>query len=206
MCYQKPEIYAISYDYCIDYCAQDGENMTNTTILLILFALVSAACIHKKQENKLPPLKTVDSVDLQRYTGEWYEISRYPNRFQKDCPASKATYTTLPNGKINVLNECYDLEYNKVIRSVEGTAKVVDQRSFAKLKVTFFWPFYGDYWIIDLGKDYEYAVVGNPQRNYLWILSRSPEISAGTYSHILENIKKNGYDPENLIRRVNSGA
>jgi len=174
--------------------------------LLIIFAgLFMAACVPGDDFGRAT-LDTVERVDLERYMGKWYEIARYPNRFQRDCPASKATYTLLPNGKVEVLNECYDREYQHVLRSVKGTARVVDPESKAKLKVTFFWPFSGDYWIIDLGDDYEYAVVGHPDRKYLWILSRSPEMSQQLYDRITERLQIKGYDPDRLIRRNGSGG
>jgi apolipoprotein D and lipocalin family protein len=152
-----------------------------------------------------PPPETVQYVDLERYAGEWYEIARYPNRFQQNCPASKATYSLLPNGKVKVLNECWDRGYRKVLRSVTGKARVVDAQSNARLKVTFFWPFSGDYWIIGLGDDYEYAVVGHPDRKYLWILSRNPEMEEELYGRISDDLKKQGYDPARLIRRKQEG-
>ena len=96
------------------------------------------------------PLPVVPYVDLKRYTGTWYEIARYPHRFQEGCVGSKATYTLRDDGKISVLNECYDKTFTGKIRSAKGKAWVVDKKTNAKLKVSFFWPFSGDYWIIDL--------------------------------------------------------
>lgn len=154
----------------------------------------------------MKPLATVDHVDLNRYLGEWYEIARYPNRFQQDCPASKATYSPRPDGRIDVLNECYDLNYRQVLRAVRGTARVVDRQSNAKLKVTFFWPFSGDYWIIDLAEDYRYAVVGHPERKYLWILGREQRMEEAIYQQILGRLAAQGYDPAKLLRRANSGG
>ena len=149
----------------------------------------------------MKPLATVPHVDLNRYLGEWYEISRYPNRFQKGCAASKATYSLRPDGRIEVLNECYDRDYQQVLRTARGTARVVDRESNAKLKVTFFWPFSGDYWIIDLGENYQYAVVGHPDRKYLWILSREKNMDEDLYKQILTRLKEQDYDPAKLIRR-----
>ena len=119
------------------------------------------------------PLTTVDHVDLQRYVGKWYEIARYPNRFQRKCQSdTTATYTLREDGKVQVANACR--EKDGTMTTANGTAKVVDPKTNAKLKVTFFWPFYGDYWILGLGPDYQYAIVGEPDRKYLWILSRTP--------------------------------
>lgn len=145
------------------------------------------------------PLEVVEHVDLNRYTGKWFEIARYPNRFQKDCATdTTATYTLRKDGKIEVVNSCMRKDHK--LKSARGTAKVVDPRTNAKLKVTFFWPFYGDYWIIDLDSDYRYAVVGDPGRRYLWILSRTPHMDETEYQKILTNIRDAGYDPERLMK------
>ena len=96
-----------------------------------------------------------------------------------------------------MLNEC---RRNGKVKQAKGKAKVVDKKSGAKLKVTFFWPFYGDYWIINLGKDYEYAVVGTPNRKYLWILSRTPNMDDKLFSQLIESAKSQGFDVNNLIK------
>lgn len=146
-----------------------------------------------------PPLEVVPSVDLNRYAGTWYEVARYPHRFQKDCAASKATYTVQPDGTVRVKNECRKGAPGGETKSVEGKAWVTDPATNAKLKVRFFWPFSGDYWIIDLGKDYEYAVVGHPSRKYLWVLSRAPRMDDAVYAGILDRLRRQQYDTERLI-------
>jgi apolipoprotein D and lipocalin family protein len=144
-------------------------------------------------------LRAVDGVDLKRYSGTWYEIARYPNRFQRDCHAdTKAEYTLRKDGKVQVVNSCRQKDGKT--KTARGTAKVADTRTNAKLRVTFFWPFYGDYWVIGLSPDYRYAIVGEPKRKYLWILSRTPEIDETTYQEIVKQIRAAGYDPERLIK------
>ena len=146
-----------------------------------------------------PPLRTVDSVDLSRYTGTWYEIARYPNRFQRDCHSdTTAGYTLRKDGKVQVVNSCRQKDGK--IKTARGTAKIADKTTNAKLRVTFFWPFYGDYWVIGLDSDYRYAIVGEPRRKYLWILSRTPEMDGTTYEQIVEQIRAASYDPEKLIK------
>jgi apolipoprotein D and lipocalin family protein len=145
-----------------------------------------------------PPLQTVAHVDLKRYIGLWYEIGRYPNSFQKGCLDSTALYTARPDGEIDVVNSCRD-EQDGRLREAKGRAWVVDNTSNARLKVTFFWPFRGDYWIIELGREYEYAVVGTPNRKYLWILSRTPEMHPEVLAKILENVEKHGFVRDNLL-------
>lgn len=165
--------------------------------MTIPLLLVQSCVSQQKQGAAL--LETVPFVDLTRYTGKWYEISRYPHRFQEGCVGSRATYTLRDDGKIAVLNECFEGSFSGKLRDAKGTAKVVDKKSNAKLKVSFFWPFYGDYWIIDLGKEYEYAVVGHPDRTYLWILSRTKKIDEVLYQEILGRIAAKGYDVKKLI-------
>jgi apolipoprotein D and lipocalin family protein len=148
----------------------------------------------------LPPLQTVSRVELERYMGKWYEIASFPQWFQKGCVASTATYSLRNDGKVNVLNECRDKTLDGKRRDAKGKAWVIDRQSNAKLKVSFFWPFSGDYWIVDLGPDYEYAVVGHPKRTYLWILSRKPRMDAGTYEGILQRLKAQHYDLSPLKR------
>jgi apolipoprotein D and lipocalin family protein len=144
------------------------------------------------------PLETVAHVDLDRYVGKWYEVARYPNRFERECDRNVTAEYTKQSGRILVVNSCLKAD-GKVKRS-EGHAKVQDEPTNAKLAVTFFWPFYGQYWVIDLGQNYEYAVVGEPSRKYLWILSRTNSISEETYSEITGRLAAKGYDPTKLLR------
>jgi apolipoprotein D and lipocalin family protein len=150
----------------------------------------------------LPPLQTVFSVDLNRYMGTWYEIAAFPQWFQKGCAASKATYTLREDGDVTVLNQCSDKTLDGKARQAKGKAWVVDSKSNAKLKVRFFWPFSGAYWIIDLGANYEYAVVGHPNRNYLWILSRTPYMDPAVYEGILGRLKNQHYDINRLKKTL----
>jgi apolipoprotein D and lipocalin family protein len=144
--------------------------------------------------NDLPELKTVAHVDLRQYLGTWYEIASFPQRFQKGCVASKAIYSLRDDGDIRVINECSNETLDGKLRSNEGKAWVTDKESNSKLRVQFFWPFSGAYWIIDLGKNYEYAVVGHPDRDYLWILSRKTSLRPEVYEGILQRLREQHYD------------
>ena len=146
-----------------------------------------------------PPLEVVPSVDLSRYVGRWYEIASFPTWFQKGCVESTAEYRLRPDGDIDVLNQCRKGP-DGALDSASGRAWVADPATNAKLQVQFFWPFRGDYWIIDLGRDYDYAVVGHPSRDYLWILSRAPQMDAGRYERVLERLRQQGYDVSRLVR------
>jgi apolipoprotein D and lipocalin family protein len=168
-------------------------------IPITLLLLNGIGCVNMSKQTS-PPLSVVPYVDINRYTGIWYEIARYPHSFQEGCVGSKATYTLRDDGKISILNECYEETFNGKIRSAKGKAWVVDKGTNAKLKVSFFWPFAGDYWIVDLGKNYEYAVIGHPKRKYLWILSRTREIEGDVYEAILSRLKDKQYDTSRLIK------
>ena len=166
---------------------------------LIFMSLLLSSC-KTMDQNNMKPLETVNFVDINRYIGEWYEIARYEHRFQKGCVGSKATYSLRDDGKITVVNECFEKSFSDNIRSAKGKAWVVDKQSNAKLKVSFFWPFSGDYWVIDLGENYEYAVVGHPGRKYLWILSRTPEMDENVYNEILARLENQDYDTTKLFK------
>jgi apolipoprotein D and lipocalin family protein len=166
-------------------------------LLLLLLPLAADA-----RAEKLPPLRTVPHVDLTRYMGTWYDIASFPQRFQKGCTGTVATYTLRPDGTVEVLNRCARGALDGKVTAAKGRAKVVDRTTNAKLKVSFFWPFWGDYWVIDLGQDYEYAVVGHPNRNYLWILSRTPTMAPEVYEGILERLKQQHYDTTRLVRTL----
>lgn len=172
-------------------------------LVLGALALMLFGCAHRSENQ--PPLQTVAHVDLNRYLGTWYEIASFPQWFQKGCTATTATYSLRPDGQIDVLNACRKNSLDGKRDEAHGRAKVVDKISNAKLKVTFFWPFYGDYWVIDLGPDYEYAVVGHPSRDYLWILSRKPQMAPAVYEGILNRLKAQGYDLSRLQKTVQPG-
>lgn len=145
-------------------------------------------------------LTVVPHVDARRYAGTWHEIARYPNSFQKDCVCTTATYTLLEDGTLKVVNRCRAGSPDGKERSITGKAWVVDATTNAKLKVRFFWPFAGKYWIIQLADDYSYAVVGHPERTRLWILSRTPAMDEQTYAAILARLQQQGYEPGRLIK------
>lgn len=173
------------------------------SLLLLFAAAATSACATATTERLgLPPLQTVPKVNLLRYAGTWYEIASYPQRFQEGCTGTTATYTLRSDGKIRVVNRCRKGALDGKEDSVEGLARIVDNLSNAKLEVSFFWPFWGDYWIIDLGSDYEYAVVGHPGRDYLWILSRTPTLSDGVYQRIVDRLRVNGYAIDRLQKTL----
>ena len=147
-----------------------------------------------------PPLEVVDSVDVERYMGTWYEIARYPNWFEdEDCIATTATYTLLDSGRVQVVNRCREGAVDGPEQSIVGSARIADTETNAKLKVSFFGPFEGDYWIIDLDEDYQWAVVGEPSRRFLWVLSRTPTMDDALYEDITSRLPEKEYDPADLV-------
>jgi apolipoprotein D and lipocalin family protein len=146
----------------------------------------------------MPELKTVEYVDVVRYMGTWFEIAKFPQRFEKGLVGVTANYTLLPNGKVRVLNRGYEEDFNGKLETAKGKAWVVDTTTNAKLKVSFFWPFAGNYWVLELGKDYEYVVVGDESRKYLWILSRTPQMDEAVYNELLRRVQDKGFDISKL--------
>ena len=144
------------------------------------------------------PLDVVDGVDLQRFQGRWYEIARLPRATQIDCAGTTASYKLTSERDLVVTNECSVGGLNGVRRWVKASAKVTNAAVPAKLSVDF-GGFFGDYWIIDLDRDgYQYAVVGHPTRQYLWILSRNPTLDPPTLTPILERAAQKGFDTGRL--------
>ena len=167
--------------------------------VIVLFLVILASCAGKENIMK-NTLEVVPAVDLNKYIGTWCEIARYPNSFQKNCTATTATYSLREDAKIKVLNKARIRTIDGKEKSASGKAWVVDKKTNAKLKVQFFWPFRGDYWIIQLDKDYQWAVVGDPQRKNLWILSRTPEMDDDVYRKILHRLQEQGYNKDRLMR------
>jgi len=174
----------------------------NLKLALILnLALFLTAC-SSPQEKNLPELVTVNKVDLNKYTGLWYEVAKIPNSFQDQCAyGTTAEYKIDQDGDIIVTNSCYDDEGKLDV--AEGLAKVVDKNTNAKLEVSFvsflgIRPFWGDYWIIGLDENYQWAIVGTPGRKYGWVLSRTPSLPESTMQTIFEMLKSQHYNPDDF--------
>jgi apolipoprotein D and lipocalin family protein len=157
------------------------------------------------------PVRTVPFVDLDRYAGDWFEIARFPNRFQRQCVGDvRASYARRPDGRLDVVNRCRTADGQTEAR---GVARIVDEQSFAKVKVRFapawlsFLPLvWGDYWIIGLAPDYSWAVVGEPGREYLWILAREPRLDDKSVAAARAAALASGYDVERLVPTSHEGA
>lgn len=179
---------------------KQGPLYAGIAAALLGTALVWFATPARAGSGNTKPLQVVPSVDLNRYMGQWYEIARLPNRFQRDCVSNTtATYTLRPDGKITVLNQCRTAEGR--LKSAKGTARVANPNGpNSKLKVTFFWPFAGNYWIIGLDPEYRWALVGEPDRKYLWILSREPEMDEALFDRIVASAREQGYETDRLMK------
>jgi apolipoprotein D and lipocalin family protein len=181
--------------------------MTIKTCSLLVTLLIMLP-IHQKGVIAQVPIENtrpgvVDSVDLPRYCGLWYEIARIPNTFQTKCAGNvTAFYTQRPDGKIDVTNRCIGKQGKQY--EAKGIARVIDHTSNAKLQVSFvrilginlFW---GDYWVIGLDPNYQWAIIGHPKRSYGWILSRTPTITGEVQSNIEAILRQNGYDPTQFV-------
>lgn len=146
------------------------------------------------QKANAQTLQTIDTVDLIRYTGKWYEIASFPQKFQKGCCGTTAEYSLSEKGYIIVENRCFKDSLSGKPKYIKGKAYVDKNSGNAKLKVEFFKPFKGKYWIIELDSNYRYAAVGHPNRKYLWILSRTPQMEKEVYEKILSRLREKGFD------------
>ena len=171
-------------------------------VLLPLLAIVAIASTLSAQQ----PLRVAESVDLQRYAGKWYEIARLPNKFQDRCASDVvAQYTLRADSRIDVVNQCRNadggvVQSRGIARKGKSSNNAVLQVRFAPAILSFLPNVWGDYWIIAIGPDYTWSVVGTPSREYLWILSRTPAMSANGYAQAIEIAKGNGFDSTKLVK------
>lgn len=139
---------------------------------------------------------TIETLDVARFMGKWYEIARYDHRFEKDMTNVSATYTLLDNGRIEVLNAGYK---NGEYKEIKGKAKQPNPDDLGKLKVAFFLWFYSDYYILDIAPDYSHVIIGSSTDKYLWIMSREPVLPDNILSELIEKIRQRGYDTDKLV-------
>ena len=171
----------------------------------ILFMLASGGSpLAIAQVSEPPPVKTIATLDVPRYLGTWYEIAKFPNWFQKKCVSNtKAVYSLRADGNLKVLNSCKTA--NGDVSEAEGEARQIGPKDSPKLEVRFapawlsLFPFvWGDYWVIDLDPQYQVAAVSDPRREYLWILSRTPQLDPKVYDDILQRLKQQQFDVRKL--------
>ena len=178
----------------------------------LMIAVVLAAGIAAADVDGAHQVRTVPSVDLDRYAGSWFEVARFPNRFQTKCAGEvRAEYRRRDDGRIDVVNSCRTADGRETVAA--GVARTVDTKSSAQLKVRFapavlsFLPFvWGDYWIIGLAEDYSWAVVGSPDRQYLWILARTPRLDEERSAAARRVARANVFNVERLIEASHEGS
>ena len=166
-------------------------------ILLTLFAL---EC---KSQDMVKPDQTIKSdinFELQKFLGNWYEIARFDHSFERGLQGVTATYTLRKDGKIKVLNQGFKNSLNGILKTAVGKAKISSSQTPRNLKVSFFLNFYAPYNILELDENYQYVLIGSNSANYLWILSRTPQMDSNTYNKLIEKAKARGYDTNKLIR------
>jgi lipocalin len=163
----------------------------NATICLLL---LGTSC---QSNQKIMDVSTVNELDLQKYLGTWYEIARYNHKFERGLQGVTATYSMRDDGKIKVLNQGYKNSLEGELSRAVGKAKLTDEPG--KLKVSFFWIFYADYFVMELEENYQWALIGSKSDKYLWILSRTPQLDENVKNDILNRAKKRGYDISQLI-------
>ncbi len=168
---------------------------------LLMMALLFFGCTSNSQ--KMPvDVTTVKKLEVEKYMGTWYEIARFDHRFEHRLTGVTATYSLLPNGKIQVVNAGYKDSLQGKYTSANAKAKLPNPAEPGKLKV-YFVPFFGaDYFVLDLDPDYQWALVGSSSPNYLWILSRNKDMDTETYQMLLNKLKARGYAIEQLIKVI----
>ncbi len=169
---------------------------------LLIFVLLGCNNVARTQSQIM---KTVNNVDLNRYMGTWYEIARFPHSFEKGLVGVTANYTLKKNGKVEVLNQGHKDSLNGKLKRAKGFAKVPNPDEPGRLMVYFFWPFGGEYLILDLDKNYQYVLVGSSSKKYLWILSRTPQLDEITYNELVAKAKSLGFNTallENVPQKI----
>jgi apolipoprotein D and lipocalin family protein len=170
-------------------------------LAVVAVALMATGCVSTSPSRQTPVPSPAKTVDLARYQGKWFELARYDASFQRGCEGVTAEYTPLADGTVRVINRCRQGSANGPERSAEALARVVPGTGNAQLKVTFFWPFEGDYWVLDRAEDYSWAIIGEPSGQYLWILSRKAPVLERDYQRLVSRAAALGYDVS-LLRRT----
>jgi apolipoprotein D and lipocalin family protein len=169
----------------------------NLKHIVILFCTLFVFSGCQSQKTTKMDNSTVKELDIQRYLGVWYEIARFDHSFERNLVGVTATYSMRDDGKIRVINQGYKNTLDGELSIAEGKAKLTGEPG--KLKVSFFWIFYGDYFVLELGDDYRWVLIGSSSEKFLWILSRTPELEKNVREHILEKTRQRGYDTSKLI-------
>lgn len=173
----------------------------NLFFIVISFTLLAMTSTSAKNQTTMIDKKVVKELDLQKYLGTWYEIARYNHRFERGLVGVTANYSIREDGKIKVLNSGYKKSLDGKFSQATGKAFLPDPKADpGKLKVSFFLNFYGDYYVLELDKNYQWAIIGSSSDKYLWILSRTPILEPELYDELINKIKSRGYNTSELIK------
>jgi apolipoprotein D and lipocalin family protein len=172
--------------------------MKKYIVFLLSIMILFGSC---KAQNPMIDKNVVKELDIEKYLGQWYEISRFDHKFERGLVGVTANYSLRKDGKIKVVNNGYKDSLNGELSEAVGKAKIPNPETEpSKLKVSFFLFFYGDYYVMELDDDYQWAVIGSSSDKYLWILSRTPQLDEKIYKHLIDNLIKRGYDVSKLIK------
>lgn len=172
--------------------------MLKNKFLLVFTILSLLGCA--QSNNQRIDKTTIKFLDLNRYLGTWYEIARFPHSFEKNLVGVTATYSLRDDGMIRVLNQGYKNTLEGELSVAEGKAKIPDKNDSGKLKVSFFWIFYGDYYILELDENYQYVMIGSSSDKYFWILSRTAQMDDSIYNMLIDKAKNRGYKLDKLVK------
>lgn len=168
----------------------ENDMWLRLTLLLNLLLLLNTSCVHTSIDKQ-----TVDTLDISRYMGKWFEIARFEHRFQHHLVGSTIEYTLLPDGTIEVLNSGYCDDFSGAWRRAKGIAHIPDPAHPGKMRISFFLKFHAEYNIMEIDeKEYSYALIGSNTSDYLWLISRTPYLSSEAARHLLQCARKRGYD------------
>lgn len=167
------------------------------TYIIITFLVLIFSC---NSQNSMIDKTVVKELDIDKYLGTWYEIARFDHRFERGLVGVTANYSMRDDGKIKVINSGFKNTLNGEKSEAIGKAKIPNPKEPSKLKVSFFWFFYGDYFVLELDKNYQWALIGSSSDKYLWILSRTSQIDNKLYAELLKKLEKRGYDINQLIK------
>jgi len=171
----------------------------------IIYLIIGTYLYTILKEKQYPDQPTPANFDVGKYVGQWYEISALPFFWNQDCTCTQPYYGPIPGSdQIHVNNTCRYTYSPEKVTSFIGQAWAVNKDA-TKLKVVFFWPFAGDYWVLDVAKDYSWAVVGHPTKEYLWIMSRTPDLNEATYKTLIDKCRQLGY-PVELMKKTDQNC
>ncbi len=179
---------------CVYYCII-VLNQLNMRLIILLILLTLMGCATSQNSHSM---KTVKDVNIEKYMGTWYEIARFPHSFERDLVGVTASYRLKKNGNVAVVNQGYKHTLDGKKKQTKAFAKIPNAEEPGRLKVYFFWPFGADYLLLELDPEYQWALVGSSSPNYLWILSRTPQMDENLYQSIVLKAEELGYNVEKL--------